>query len=335
MKKVLFQKMSYACFLLLLLTINGTAQTDNWKLDRPVSTSNERPIVFNTDRKNCIRLPFGYADISKQTTVDSILSIIQDQNKSASLYALRFDQVIEKKLVSLPEEYDVSLPFDKSVSEKYDKIKISDDFLLYGDYSLHFMAVYNTVRYAEPFLEKMYLISIKDNKPVDMKRIYLHHEREMGFTDYTLFYIDENYRITLQDYEFNDDPFKPKPAYLYQVLSNGKFSRYYDHNGSYRSDEEQGLIKNHRKEGKWIEFKLNHYVNLEQYPAFTDSYTYLEAVYKDGLPVGKWKCYELLQEYNKETGEPVGSTRKKGPLIYTELYKNGRLEKREFYRNSK
>lgn len=79
---------------------------------------------------------------------------------------------LRKKLVSLSGEYDISFPYNKSVNEKYDKIKIASNFLSYGGYSFHFMAVYNTVRYAEPFIKKMYLISIKDNKPIDIMRIY-------------------------------------------------------------------------------------------------------------------------------------------------------------------
>jgi hypothetical protein len=37
-----------------------------------------------------------------------------------------------------------------------------------------------------------------------------------------------------------------------------------------------------------------------------------------------------VQEYKEETGEPIINTRKRGPLVYTELYKNGVLEKREY-----
>lgn len=330
MKKVIFQHINYLCFLLLYLFLskNSKAQTKSVDLNTSLSTSNEGTFFFNTDKKNCIRLPIGYADFSKQLNIDTMLSILQ--NQSGNLNALKFDQLIEKKSISLPEEYDVAFPFNENTRVDQDKVSIASDFFICGAYSLHFMAVYNTVSYAEPFIEKMYLISVKDNKPVAIKRIYLHHEREMGFADYTLFYIDKKYRVSLQDYEFNEDPFKPKPIHHYQILANGKFSRYYYHNGFYKSDEEEGLIKNHSKEGKWIELKVNHCVDLEQYPEFIDRYIYLEATYKEGLPTGKWKYYKLLQEYNEETGEPIIDTRKKGPLIYTESYENGTLEKREF-----
>ncbi len=258
------------------------------------------------------------------------MSAIQDHRGLENLYALKFEQLLKNNLVVLPEAYDVSFPFEQAIGKEYNQIGIASNFIRYRGYSLHFLAVYNAVRYNEPFVEKIYLISVKNGNPVDVKRIYLYHEGEMGFTNYTLFYIDKNFIISLRDYEFNENPFRQKPVYQFQLLRNGVFVRYYAQNGLYKTDEEQGSIKNHHKDGNWIEFKANRYVDLQEYPSFTDSYTYLEARYKGGLPDGKWKCYKLLQEYNEETGEPIINTRKRGPLVYTELYKNGVLEKREY-----
>jgi hypothetical protein len=320
---------AYILLLFVLLFNYSKAQEENKSLNIPVS--NKGSIFLNTDKKNCLMLPFGYLNISKQLSVDSILSVIQDHRGLENLYALKFKQIINNDLVMLSEAYDVSFPFEQDIGKEYNQIKLASNFLRYGDYSLHFLAVYNAVRYSEPFVEKIYLISVKNGKPVDVTRIYLHHEGEMGFTDYTLFYINKNFIISLRDYEFNENPFRQKPVYQFQLLRNGKFVRYYHQNGLYKTDEEQGSIRNHHKEGKWIEFKPNRYVDLQKYPAFTDSFTYLEARYKGGLPDGKWKCYKLLQEYNEETGEPIINTRNKGPLIYTDLYKNGLLEKREFH----
>ena len=327
-------KIYFLCFTILffLLSSYSKAQTENKTIDIALHSTANRSIFVNTGRTDCVKLPFGYPSISKRLTIDSILSIIQDENKLREINGLKFEKVIEKDLVSFPKEYDVFLPFRKDVNEKYDRIKISSDFLCYGAYSLYFIAVYNTVRYADPFVEKMYLISTKDSKLIDMKRIYLRHEGEMGFANHTLFNIDKNYIISLQDYEFTDGPFSLKALHKYQVLPLGKFSRYYDQDGFYKDEEEEGMVKNHSKEGKWIEYKSNGYIDLQRYPRFTDPYTYLEAEYKNGLSVGKWKFYKLLQEYNEETGKPVLNSRKKGPLIYTEIYKEGSLEKREFQR---
>lgn len=308
-----------------------TAQTESKAINTEPQSPGKRSISFNTNKTDCITLPFGYSDISKRKTVDSILSAIQDENKLKQLNTLQFEKVIKKDLVFLPEEYDVLLPFSTSVNEKHDPIKIASHFMCYGDYSVYFMTVYNTMRYAEPFIEKMYLVSTKDGKLIDMKRIYLNHQGEMGFANYTLFNIDKNYIITLQDYELTENPFQLKPSYKYQILPSGRFARYYDKEGPYKNDEEQGTVKNHYKEGKWIEYKLNGSLDLQKYPEFTDPYTYLEAKYKNGLPVGTWKFYKLLQKYNEETGGPLFNTRKKGQLIYTEMYKEGVLEKREFH----
>ncbi len=70
-------------------------------LNTSVSTSNEGSFFFNTDKKNCIRLPIGYADISKQLNIDTMLSILQ--NQSGNLNALKFDQLIEKKIYHFPK----------------------------------------------------------------------------------------------------------------------------------------------------------------------------------------------------------------------------------------
>ncbi|MGB3104131.1 hypothetical protein [Sphingobacterium siyangense] len=319
---------TFILLLFMLLSNYCKAQTENKSLNIPVFVKGST--FFNADKKNCIALPFGYSNISKQLPVDSILSAIQDHRGLENLYALKFEQLLKNNLVVLPEAYDVSFPFEQAIGKEYNQIGIASNFIRYRGYSLHFLAVYNAVRYNDPFAEKIYLISVKNGNPVDVKRIYLYHEGEMGFTNYTLFYIDKNFIISLRDYEFNENPFRQKPVYQFQLLRNGVFVRYYAQNGLYKTDEEQGSIKNHHKDGNWIEFKANRYVDLQEYPSFTDSYTYLEARYKGGLPDGKWKCYKLLQEYNEETGEPIINTRKRGPLVYTELYKNGVLEKREY-----
>lgn len=324
-------KINIACFTLLffLFSCYSKAQTENKATKTEPHSTDKGSVFLKTNKVDCINLPFGYSDISKRITVDSIVSTLQDENKLKEINALQFEKVIKKDLVSLPEEYDVLLPFSTTVNEKHDRIRMASHFLCYGDYSLYFMAVYNTVRYAQPFIEKMYLVSTKDGKLIDMKRIYLNHQGEMGFSNYTLFNIDKNYIISLQDYELTENPFTLKPLQKYQILPSGKFARYYDKDGPYKNDEEQGIVKNHLKEGKWIETKQNGSIDLQKYPEFTDPYTYLEAEYKNGLPTGTWKFYKLLQKYNEETGEPIVNTRKKGPLVYTEMYKDGVLEKRE------
>ncbi|WP_139785428.1 hypothetical protein [Chryseobacterium phocaeense] len=316
--------------LFFLFSCQTKAQTENKAIPADARSADQASMVLNTNKADCITLPFGYSDLSKRATVESVMSAIDDKNKLKELNDLRFEKSVKKDLVTLSEEYNVILPFGTSVNEKYDRISMASDFLCYGDHSLYFMAVYNTVLYAEPFIEKIYLVSTKGGKLIDMKRIYLNHQGEMGFANYTLFNIDKNYIISLQDYELTENPFQLQPVQQYQILPSGKFARYYDRDGSYKNNEEQGTVKNHLKEGKWTETKANNAIELQKNPEFTDPYTYLEAEYKNGLPTGTWRFYKLLQNYNEETGEPILNTRKKGTLIYTELYKNGVLEKREF-----
>lgn len=317
--------------LFFLFSCYSKAQTENKVIETEIHSTDKGSFSFNPSKADCITLPFGYSDISKRKTVDSVLPAIEDKNKLKALNALQFEKEIKKDLVLLPEEYDVFLPFSNTVNEKYDQIKIASHFLCYKDLSVYFMAVYNTVRYTEPFIEKMYLVSTKDGKLIDMKRIYLNHQGEMGFANYTLFNIDKNYIISLQDYELTENPFQLKPLHQYQILPSGKFVRYFEKDGPFKNDEEQGLVKNHHKEGKWIETKPNGSMDLQKHPEFTDPYTYLEAEYKNGSPAGTWKFYKLLQKYSEETGEPLLNTRKKGSLIYTEMYKESVLEKREVH----
>lgn len=330
--QIYMPKINIASFTVLffLFSCYSRAQTENKIISTEARSTDQESVLFNTSKTDCINLPFGYSDLSKQrATADAVLPVIQDENKLKEINSLQFEKSIQKDWVSLSEEYDVFLPFNKNINEKHNPIKIATKFLCDGKYSLYFMAVYNTVRYADPFIEKIYLISTKDNKPIDMKRIYLHHEGEMGWANYTLFNIDKDYIISLQDYEFSESPFTLKPLQKYQLLPSGKFARYFDKEGLYKSDEEQGMVKNHKKEGKWIEYKPNSFIDQQKYPEFPDPYTYLEAEYKNGSPAGTWKFYKLLQKYNEETGEPIINTRKKGQLIYTEVYKDGVLEKRE------
>jgi hypothetical protein len=134
------------------------------------------------------------------------------------------------------------------------------------------------------------------------------------------FYMDEDEIIHVK-YFHKEEEFVYFLRYeQYQISPQGKFIRYYDQDGELKNEEEQGRVKNHTREGKWVEMKPN---------GFTGSSTYLEAEYKEGLPVGEFKFYNLEQQYTDE-GKPIVSTRKKGELLYTETYQNGELKERKF-----
>ncbi|WP_309609319.1 hypothetical protein [Flavobacterium sp.] len=120
----------------------------------------------------------------------------------------------------------------------------------------------------------------------------------------------------------------------YQINENGNFIRYYEKNGNFKTDTELGFVKNNKRQGKWIEIKENKYLynwvksqkDKKDYP---DYYTYMEANYKDGLAIGEAKFFKLIQKYD-QNGQPILSSRKKGKLIYTETFDNGKIKDRKF-----
>ena len=168
----------------------------------------------------------------------------------------------------------------------------------------------------------IYLLSLKNGVQVDSRRIYYNRSGEMGFTDGKIFYIDENLIISTRDYSFTEDGITQTPFYQYQLNDEGKFIRYYPKNGNYKDNQEQGLVKNHTREGLWIEKKVNHLIGT----------SYFEAEYKNGLIQGEGKFYKL--EYKlKDDSIPYYvpySSAKKGKLLYTETYKDGELVERKF-----
>ena len=102
--------------------------------------------------------------------------------------------------------------------------------------------------------------------------------------------------------------------------------QYYKNDGLYQTKEEQGLIKNHLREGKWIEKKTNMMLYANYYALYEkNEYTYLESEYKAGVPVGEWRFYWL--DYEPKQGYLSG---KKGELVYTEIYEGGKLKERIF-----
>ena len=177
---------------------------------------------------------------------------------------------------------------------------------------------------------RLYLVAVKDNKITDVKWIYYNYQGEMGFSYYKLFAINFNNIITINDYEFTDTPIKKFPKEKFQVNNEGIFVRYYDKNGKFKNLNDNGYVENNKRQGKWTEIKKNSV--LEENPAnsqWNDYYTYMEATYNQGIPLGELKFYKLIQKYNKN-GLPIISSRKKGKLIYTEVYENGKMIKRIF-----
>ena len=128
------------------------------------------------------------------------------------------------------------------------------------------------------------------------------------------FFIDDKKNIYRKDF-FNDELQTYFTRYQkYRINPQGKFIRYYEADGFIKNDDEQGLVKNHTREGKWIEMSNIYYIEKE---------------YKEGVSINEWKYYKMVQNFTEE-GYPILSTRRKGDLFYSETYENGRLVKREF-----
>ncbi|MDR0332279.1 MAG: hypothetical protein LBI15_02335 [Dysgonamonadaceae bacterium] len=106
----------------------------------------------------------------------------------------------------------------------------------------------------------------------------------------------------------------------HQLTPHGRFIRYYEQNGIFENDNERGLVQNHTREGKWVD---------------KDNFFHIEAEYKNGLPVGIWRYYGMLYDYDADKGFEILSSRRKGELLYTETYENSRLVRRELVNSSR
>jgi hypothetical protein len=84
------------------------------------------------------------------------------------------------------------------------------------------------------------------------------------FDDYDkYFYIDKNYIIHIKYFTGWGDAVRRVFAYVkYKIGSDGSIIRFFDkENGSYKSEIEEGIIKNHMKEGIWHEALSNFQTN--------------------------------------------------------------------------
>jgi hypothetical protein len=77
------------------------------------------------------------------------------------------------------------------------------------------------------------------------------------------FYIDNNYIIHIKYFSVHNDSNSTLLIYTkYKIQKNGDIVRYFDEeNANYQSDLEEGVIKNHTKEGVWKETLSNGQTN--------------------------------------------------------------------------
>ena len=175
--------------------------------------------------------------------------------------------------------------------------------------------------------QNIFLISINNQNAL---RVFSYFRGEGGWRS-RLFYIDNQGIIHIKDnrlWDNNEDDYEfISESFKYQLTPEGNFIRYYAPNGMFSSDTERGLVKNHTCEGKWIEMKINWQI-YSRYFSDLYTYSYLEAYYENGLQIGVWRFYKLEQEYDNYN-RPIISTQRKGELLYTETYENGKLISRE------
>ena len=206
------------------------------------------------------------------------------------------------------------------------KIKINDKslnlFLLTSSHiTLKDKPVYNS-EYDSYNYERMDLITTDSTNIIDKLNVYY----SLSWVIYgyeKLFFIDKNNIIHIKYFEGDEEDTNFIRYEKFQISTESKFIRYYDQNGFFQNEEEQGLVENHTREGLWIEKKPNGYY------IYPRGYSYLEANYHKGLPIGIWKFYKLDYQ-EKPDGSADLSSAKKGKLLYTETYKDGELIERKF-----
>lgn len=150
------------------------------------------------------------------------------------------------------------------------------------------------------------IIQSKDGEILDAMNLY-YYTIEAYDTVEKYSYINDDLIIT--QYNFvGGETYQFIRKEKWQIKANGKLVRYYENDGAFKNTEEHGLVKNTMREGKWVEIKPN---------GIVDKQTYLEADYEEGEPIGEWKLYSFKNN-------------KKGGLLYSETYRNGKFLKRLF-----
>jgi len=124
------------------------------------------------------------------------------------------------------------------------------------------------------------------------------------------FYI-ENGIINVRSFYIYDSESSSSSISKFKILPSGSLVKYFNiEEVDYKANDEKGKIQNNIKVGPWIEKKSNRFVGDD---------TYLEALYKEGKPIGKWNYYNLVNDEEKGT-----------KLLMTEEYSdNGELIIRE------
>ncbi len=180
--------------------------------------------------------------------------------------------------------------------------------------------VHNTV----PLYASIVLCSIDGNDRIKDALVLFDEQEESLSRTNELFFINRNFVITKKYFTGFEGITHFEREAFFAVNDEGHFIGYYNTNGAYESDMEQGVVKNNTREGPWIDKK-----KLEIQISGYGAYGFVESNYSNKQAVGTWNYYELKYDQDID-GDPIFKTATKGTLLYTEEYKNGKLLKREF-----
>jgi hypothetical protein len=343
MKKIFFSLCTYLLPLVAFCQLVATPIKIEDGLQRIMSQAN---------KKTALSLPYGDNNLLQQyDNAWKFYNTSKPQNDNSAM--LRFDSLIGELDRFFYNDIDFRTRAIGKVSYSNNMFLFAPHFKVRDSVKMHLKKI--EIKCAKLFEEKTFttysitfsgnidcnncefvvkqtqniLINInKDNKILDKLLIGNIEGNDLG--RYRLyFYIDTQKIIHLKDFSSDEleDGFLNYEQY--QILPNGSFTRYYTADGVVKSNNEQGVVNESKRDGKWIEKKQNYNIDLSNYKNFKDNYTWLEATYKNGIPLGQWNYYKLLQKYD-DKGHAIVASRKKGKLLYIENYSNGLLTKKQF-----
>ena len=269
------------------------------KIDDSTIYSSELDLIQKKERSYGVdSLPLGvewlleYKDLQHNTLVETcpndmngasylnkIVKNINSEIFTGKLNYLYYD------IEALRVDYSNDISTNRFVNKLPDKSN-THVYILFSVYNKPYQKVLSlvTLDNAGDIIDTLpisYSISINyQDSPNNLKKL------SQGFIN-KHFYIDDSYYIHIF---FTDNHYVGDSEECYfiryekwQIKSNGKFVRYYEKEGSFKNEEEQGTVKNSMREEKWIEKKPNGWVEKK---------TYLESYFKEGEPIGEWKFYD-------------------------------------------
>lgn len=193
----------------------------------PEEISRKSMISASDNSRERILPPLGCSAINKINKIDPLLKELEKNNIQSAIESLHFDSSLtisnkifgDRSILRLEDYYNA--PINQKNFGLYD-IKISTKYLYINKVYLYFISVKDKSQYSK--MSRLYLASVIKGQIADVKMIYNETQREMGFADYTLFYIDRSYTIACRDYKVTEDPLKAGSIKRYRINNKGKFA---------------------------------------------------------------------------------------------------------------